>query len=222
MTFPEGLNATSSQSSTAPASAVVQLGRLEYVVNFSSTGDTYDVPFGISMNDQIQKPPNPTLFLERNGSYSWTIVSVDGTNTPSINDHKTVAAGFDISPASGQIVVAGNSVNEVINFHLILYSITFVESGLPSGTPWSISMNLTSPSSTTDTIVFNLPNYSEYFFIIHAPVGYTATPSSGNISLEGVNQTIDDPPLQQLRIILTTSNISSGSDVARATSARGC
>lgn|GEM_PF-3763675 len=191
VSIPDGFNLTSPESSVEQASAEVQTGRLEYLINFTSSGDTYYVPFAVSFNGHSQKSAASMLFLERNGTYPWSITSVDGTSSLSISSNKTVAAGFLISPVAGQLRVDGQAVNVVINFQLVLYSITFVETGLPSGTSWSVSMNLTTLSSTTNKIAFELPNYTAYGYTVSPPQGYTALPSSGSVPLEGINQTID-------------------------------
>ncbi len=189
--FPQGLIITSRNIFLTQPSTSVQIGQLEYIVNFSSTGDVYYVPFGISINGEMQESADPILFLERNGTYNWSLNSVDGKNSLSISNNMTVAADFSISPASGQVSIRGRPVDIVINFYLVLYTITFVETGLPLGSLWSVSMNITTVDSTTNQIVFHLTNYSNYLFTVNPSQGYTATPSSGTIALEGVNVTKD-------------------------------
>lgn len=187
MTFPEGFNVTSFAS---PVSLVeynpsISIRTFEYLVNFTSSGDVYYVPLAVTLNGQSQESASPMIFLERNGTYAWDIFSVGRTEPLSISDNKTYAALFDVSPTSGEITVHGEPVTVVINFQLVLNTLTFVESGLPLGSTWSVSMNATTHNSTNNKIAFNLPNYPDYSFVINAPPGYGASPSSGTISLEG-------------------------------------
>ena len=62
------------------------------------------------------------------------------------------------------------------------YSVSFTASGLPSGTRWNVTFNGQIQSSTSDSIVFNVPN-GVYAFTITPPNGYEASPSSGSITV---------------------------------------
>ncbi|MGC8673487.1 MAG: hypothetical protein ACP5TO_08350, partial [Thermoplasmata archaeon] len=66
------------------------------------------------------------------------------------------------------------------------YSVNFTESGLPSGTLWSVTLNGSTETSITNTITFQEPNGS-YSYTIGSINGYTASPSSGTIMLNGTN-----------------------------------
>ena len=69
------------------------------------------------------------------------------------------------------------------------YSVTFPQSGLPAGTSWSVTLNGQTLSSTTSTITFSEPN-GTYAYTVGAVNGYTATPSSGSVTVNGVSQTV--------------------------------
>jgi len=71
------------------------------------------------------------------------------------------------------------------------YSVTYTESGLPSGTSWSVTLNGSTLSSNTNTISFTVSN-GTYSYSIGSVNGYTASSSSGFITVNGanVNQTI--------------------------------
>lgn len=68
------------------------------------------------------------------------------------------------------------------------YGASFVESGLTSGTSWSVTFNGTSESSTTDSIDFTAVN-GTYSYTISNVSGYNLTTSSGSISISGKNVT---------------------------------
>jgi hypothetical protein len=66
--------------------------------------------------------------------------------------------------------------------------ISFVESGLASGTHWSVNLGASTNSSTTTTLTFVEPN-GKYAFSVGTITGFTASPSSGNVTLNGANAT---------------------------------
>ena len=65
------------------------------------------------------------------------------------------------------------------------YTVTFVESGLTGSYTWSVVLGGTSHSSTTSTITFSEPNGTNYAFTVAAVTGYSASPSSGTITVNG-------------------------------------
>ena len=67
------------------------------------------------------------------------------------------------------------------------YTVTFTESGLPSGTSWSVTFNSNTKSSTTNTISFTGIANGTYSYSVGAVSGYTASPSSGTITVNGAN-----------------------------------
>jgi len=66
----------------------------------------------------------------------------------------------------------------------VTYAITFTESGLSSGTSWSVTLNNIEKSSTNGTIIFNEPNGS-YSYTISSISGYRASTYSGTINVNG-------------------------------------
>jgi hypothetical protein len=63
---------------------------------------------------------------------------------------------------------------------------SFTESGLSSGTSWSVTFNGSKQSSTTSTITFTEPN-GTYSYTVSSVAGYTVSPSSGSIVVSGSN-----------------------------------
>lgn len=66
------------------------------------------------------------------------------------------------------------------------YAVTFTETGLPSGTSWSLTLGGTQQSSATATSVFQEPN-GTYSWTV-ASTGYRASPASGSITVSGAAQ----------------------------------
>jgi hypothetical protein len=144
-----------------------------YDVTFTESG----LPSGTSWSATLNGTPmssttSTVVFIEVNGTFSYTIGSV---------------AGYTASPASGSVTVVGAAVNRAIAFAATAastYSVTFTESGLPSGTSWSVTLNGTTTSSTTTTVVFTEVN-GTYDYTIGAVTGYLATPASGSVPVSG-------------------------------------
>ncbi|MCW6167864.1 MAG: hypothetical protein LVQ64_05405, partial [Thermoplasmatales archaeon] len=62
------------------------------------------------------------------------------------------------------------------------YTVTLTETGLPSGTSWSATLNGVLQSSTTSSIAFTVPAGS-YAYLVAGISGYTVFPNSGTISV---------------------------------------
>ncbi|MGC2789684.1 MAG: hypothetical protein WA547_06475 [Thermoplasmata archaeon] len=71
------------------------------------------------------------------------------------------------------------------------YVITFTETGLPSGTTWSITLAGSVASSATPTITFSEKNGS-YSYSVGSVPGFAANPTSGTVGVNGlaVNEAI--------------------------------
>ena len=146
----------------------------KYTVAFKESG----LPSGTSWSTTFNGTTNSSTtglitFTSINGSYSYNISSI---------------AGYTISPLSGSVNVEGKNVTVNITFTQVKvtvrkYTITFSESGLPSGTSWSVTLNGTKESSTTDTISFSEPNGS-YSYSVSNVTGYSVSPSLGSITVK--------------------------------------
>ena len=144
-------------------------------------------PLGIAFD-----PTNGYIYVTNAGSNT---VSVINSKTNSVIENISVGSFPDAilyDPSNGYIYVAnsGSGTISVISTSSVvkLYTITFIESGLPSGTTWTVALNGTIETSTTDTISFNEPN-GTYYFSIENVSGYAAIPSFGKIIVSGKNVT---------------------------------
>lgn len=99
--------------------------------------------------------------------------------------------GYIATPASGNLAVNGSSSTAIAFTRLPagVYTMTFTETVLTTGTPWSVAMNGTALSSNSSTIVFLFSN-GTYPFVLN-PVGpwYVLTLGSGNITISGLDLT---------------------------------
>lgn len=76
------------------------------------------------------------------------------------------------------------------------YPVSFTETGLRLGTLWSITLNQTTLSSTSDNILFSASN-GTYSFTVAPVTGYTDVPTSGILTVTGnlVAQPVEFTPL---------------------------
>ena len=149
-----------------------------YTVTFTESGLPAGTSWSVTLNGSTKSSTTTTItFQESNGTYSFTVGSVPG---------------YTASPSSGTVTVAGAAVAQPISFTPgtpVTYSVTFTESGLPSGTSWSVTFNGTPQLSTTTSIVFSNYLNGTYIFTVGGVAGYSVTPSSGSVMINGANQT---------------------------------
>jgi hypothetical protein len=68
------------------------------------------------------------------------------------------------------------------------YPVVFNENGLSNATTWSVTLDGTTMPSQQPDIIFSKPN-GTYAFSLVPPSGYSATPSSGTVTVNGVGAT---------------------------------
>ena len=148
--------------------------------------------------------PGSIMFSESNGTYSFTIGSV---------------VGYTANPSSGSVTVNGAAVTQTIVFSSStapVYPVTFTESGLPSGTAWSVMLGgVPEGASAPASIVFDEPN-GTYSYTVGSIAGYTASPSSGSVTVNGaaVTQTATFSPVSAggyYAVTLTSQGLPAGS-----------
>lgn len=145
-----------------------------YRLTFTETGLPGGTPWAVTLAGQAQNSTTESdVFAEPNGTYAFEVSS-----------HR----GYDTSPASGSLTVAGGSVSQPIQFRA-LYRIVFDEEGLPLGMGWSVTLNGTSNASRGSTVGFLVDN-GTYPYSVSAPTGYDPSPSSGALTLAGASRTI--------------------------------
>lgn len=145
-----------------------------YSVTFTESGlsgQSWSVTLGGSTKSSTT---SSISFSEPDGSYSYSIGSV---------------TGYTASPSSGSVTVSGAAVSQAITFTQNTYTLTFTESGLPSGTSWSVTAGSSTLSSTTSTISFT-EVAGTYSYSVGTVVGYSSSPSSGSVTITSSNQNV--------------------------------
>ncbi len=143
-----------------------------YTVTFTESGLASGTSWSVTFDGTSQSSTSTTdAFSVPDGTYSYTIGTV---------------AGYTASPTSGSVTVNGANTGVSVAFTANKYTVTFTESGLPSGTSWSVTLAGTSQSSTTTTIVFTVTDGS-YSYTVGSVTGYSASPSSGTVTVSNAN-----------------------------------
>lgn len=143
-----------------------------YPVTFRETGIEPATSWEFWMNSTSGGPS----YAGRGTGPSLLAEAVNGTYA-----YQAAATGYTAPP--GGVTVGGAPV--VVNLTFTrAYSIGFAESGLPSGTPWSVTLNGTLSASTGLDIEFIEPNGS-YTFTVGNVAGYAPDPLSGTLTVDG-------------------------------------
>ena len=128
------------------------------------------------------------------GTTSLTFPMLEGTYS-----YTGIAPNANYTASSGSLTILNNS-SAVITFTLNTYSVTFTEGLLPQGMSWTVTLGSYSNTSSQPVISLKVANGS-YDYMITA-TGYTATPSSGQITVSGksvnVSTTFSLTPLEPI------------------------
>ena len=151
-----------------------------YTVTFFEEGITIPpvpTPFWqVTLNGTPETSATGTItFAEPNGTYGFT----------------ASATGYVAYPASGRLTVAGAPVSLTISFTSYVpatYNVTFVESNLPRGTNWSVTLRAAGNYSTGSSMLFPGFENGTYPFTVQASNGWIPDPANGTINVSGKDQ----------------------------------
>lgn len=151
----------------------------KYEIDFVETGLTSGTSWQVTFNGTTNESTTDMItFTVANGSYQFTIASI---------------SGYTVSPASGTVIVNGSSVTKDITFTvkstISKYTVSFIETGLPAGTSWSITIDSMTNSSTGNTISFMLSD-GNYSYMSTNTANYTYS-GPATVLVKGSNVTID-------------------------------
>jgi thermopsin len=159
-----------------------------YAVTFSENGLAAGLVFSVTFNSVTEHVTtvvgtNSLVFPSvPDGTYGYSIATVSGWHESTI-------------PYSGLVAVNGAPLTLSMSFTPVTYSVTFSESGLPSGLTWKVTLNAVVKSLTTtagaDTLTFtSIPN-GTYAYSIADNSGYhqSTLPYSGNVVVSGASVT---------------------------------
>ncbi len=166
------VTAVDSGFSGSSSAAYVSINPTSSSVTFSERGLPAGTSWSVDLGGVIESSTtNSLLFDEGNGTYSYSILGV---------------ANYAATPTSGTVVVSGTGVEVSVTWSEVLFPVTFEETGLPTGTSWSVDLNGTTESSTTPSIVFDEANATDLPYEVSAIPGYTLPDFSGTLNVSGV------------------------------------
>ncbi|HTP54001.1 MAG TPA: YncE family protein [Thermoplasmata archaeon] len=122
-------------------------------------------------------------FVEPNGTYAYSAAGPTGYTVTSA------------SPAS-PVTIAGAPVTVSLTFGKgssgpTTYRLTFSESGLRWGTTWCVNVGAASYCSSRGEIVLSGLSSGTYSFTVSPVSGYSASPSSGTVTITDRDRTVD-------------------------------
>jgi hypothetical protein len=151
---------------------------VSWSVTFSEGGLPNGTVWAVSLAGAPQSAPvtGPTsniTFERQNGTYNYSVASL---------------TGWTASTTGGSVTVAGAGVDvPTINWSvapLAFYTVTFSETGLPTGDFWSVALNGSELDTSASLLSFQVPN-GTYTYSLSLPSGYAANSTSGSVQVQG-------------------------------------
>jgi outer membrane protein assembly factor BamB len=145
-----------------------------YPVNFGSNSGLAFSPIIVDGALYVSAEDHVYALNSTTGAYLWTNVVDDGVFPCAVADGKVYIGSDDRN-----IYAFGSSASAQS------YSVSFTESGLPSGAEWWVDLGGENQSSTSNIITF-FESDGTYFYSVGAS-DYTASPSTGSVTVDGTN-----------------------------------
>ena len=197
------ITVSSAAVSVAVHFSVITPSTTSYAVTFTETGLPSGADWTVNMNStsMTDLAGSPIVFSVPNGTYSY--------------DVSTSTSGYGATVPSGDVTVNGRAVTVTVVF-VREYTVTFTETGLPTGTSWTVELNVTFEYGYAGyaSPTFTVPN-GNYPFSVTAQ-GYSASPASGTITVNGapvtkaITFTATVPP-PMYKVTFTESGLPTGS-----------
>ncbi len=152
--------------------------QVTYSIVYTETGLPAETNWSFTLNGTTETTNTTSVsFVLPNGSYAFKVGYV---------------AGYSTAHETGTQVVDGANLSLAVPFTRVTYAVVFTESGLPSGSLWSLTVNAQSPSSKTTTITVQLPN-GTFPYTLHAIAGYAPVSPSGSVTVNGAATAVAAP-----------------------------
>lgn len=165
---------TSPPNAVMPSATFGYVQRPSYVI-FSESGLPSGTLWSVTLNGDSQSSTSRVIeFPVSNGSYLYRIQNV---------------SGFQASPSYENIEVRGSNVSITVAF-LRLYEISVVESGLPPGTVWNVTLNGQNFTSYNSSIDFQLTN-GTYTYSVQSVEGFNCTSPNGTFVVSGEGRSVN-------------------------------
>jgi YVTN family beta-propeller protein len=158
----------------------VQFHLVTYPVTFTESGLPSGLNWSVSLSGSSENSTSVHEVFDRpNGTYPYLVTGPPGYRP---------ANG---ASASGSAVVDGGAVNLPIQFtgKSTVYAITFVESGLPADSDWTVVVDSIPMTSNVTSLSFAVLNGS-YWYSVGFSSGYLPDPASGLVVITGIDRSV--------------------------------
>ncbi|MHB1741345.1 MAG: ABC transporter substrate-binding protein [Thermoplasmataceae archaeon] len=163
-----------SMASTEVISNASSFYNVSIIESGLKTGSTWSANLGTLSESSST---NTITFSVVNGTYSFLVEKVNYYN---ITEN-----------ATGSVTVNGSSRTINVAFVYLAHNVSFVETGLSTGTTWNVTLNGVTMSSNGTTIVFVELN-GTYSYTVGNVSGYTiSSNATGSVNVTGKNVTVD-------------------------------
>ena len=173
-------------------------------VTFRETGLSFATSWAVNVNGIYMSSNSVSmLYFLFNGNYDFKVY-----------DPLNYSANIN----SGSFKVNNSSICINLSFTKslsaseldVIYPVTFSESGLPSGTIWSITLNGTVEATASSELQFTLPN-GNYVFTVNSISVYFALPKHGLVTVSGSSKSEAISFLEvKYRVTFTETGLPSG------------
>ncbi len=147
-----------------------------YAITFTETGLAPGAQWSVTL-----LLPNYTYPVINSTSTTLTVYYSNGSYV-----YYPGAAGYDPTPVEGVFDVAGAPINLDVSFAQV-FTVTFTETGLPSGTDWYVDYAEDYLGSNSPSIVFSEPNASYTYTLYDIGTFVPNVTLSGTLSVAGAD-----------------------------------
>ncbi len=176
--FAVTVTVTDSAGHPASAETTIHVNPLPAVSSFAPSPATVSVGSATTLTVDVAGGTPPFSYL-----YSHLPPACATANKSTLSCTPSAPGVFQISVEVTDQDGRGASATTTLTVNAIFPAI-FMESGLPPGTAWSATLNGMAHTSTSSTIIFEEGN-GTYAFTVGSVAGYTASPSSGTVTVNG-------------------------------------
>ncbi|MHB8361512.1 MAG: hypothetical protein ACYDDC_06895, partial [Thermoplasmataceae archaeon] len=147
------------------------------LLEFTETGLPQGMQWNVTLGGQTYNSTTDSIAIAQPmGSFNYSLSSDSKKYSP--------------DSGSGSVVVNTEYTHIGISFSPYTYMLEFTETGLPTGTPWTLTVNGTEKSSTSG-IYFNLTN-GTYAYTISGVPGYALSSYSSSVTIPTGNRVIPE------------------------------
>ena len=156
--------------------------------NFNVVNLQFELAYAQVVFEEVGLPQNVSWYVDFNGNMKYSNASIITFIIP-YGNYSYFAGSNDTNYHSFMglkpLTVSNLDVFIDVYFWSRNYTVTFAESGLPSGTQWSVIAGSQLYNSTNSTISLSLPNGTYDYFLSSSSSAYAPANSSGHFTVEG-------------------------------------